>query len=174
MPQEPKQEHERKFVIRRLPSSLPEEVTELVQVYTGNEDPKLEMRCRREDDQRYLVFKLDEGDGGSRDETDPPLDLTNSPRIFDYLATHWVLPGYTRIRKDRYQLDHGPEAKEFSLDVYFDQLVGHFVIEVEFFSAEDMAAWKIPTWMVELGATEVTHDKRYKNKSLAKNGWPEE
>ena len=54
------------------------------------------------------------------------------------------------------------------LDVYHGELTGLVTVEVEFSSLEEAESFSPPAWFGE----DITEDKRYKNKNLARNGRP--
>jgi CYTH domain-containing protein len=74
----------------------------------------------------------------------------------------------SEIRQIRYELDQVDVTIE--LDVFRGTLCGLCLAEVEFPSNEAAGAFCPPNWFGE----EVTDDERFKNKSLALHGRPED
>jgi hypothetical protein len=142
---------------------------ELYEILTSNklEFTPEEARLRRVDYEKYLLnFKA--GEGMIRDET-PDLEL--SERTFD---RYWRFTDGQRIRKYRNKINNSNGRlflekiaenpnyqgfKELVIDVYQDREL--IILEAEFNSLEQALEFPI------IGI-EVTHDKNYKNRRLAK------
>jgi len=88
-----------------------------------------------------------------------------SPQSFQRL---WPLTQGRRLQKVRYDIEHADLVWE--VDVYQKKMAGLKVVEIEFASEEEAAAFVVPVWF----GREVTRDERYKNKNLALSGTPEE
>ena len=77
------------------------------------------------------------------------------------------------LAKTRYFIPYNERTIE--LDIYGGRLFGHAVAEVEFRSEiagvaeEEAMNFAPPAWF----GKEVTEDRRYRNKALAENGFPE-
>jgi len=85
----------------------------------------------------------------------------------DEYAVFARLPA-ARIAKRRYHIvDHD---REFSLDVFLDDLAPLELVEIEWPDEAGLHALPAPDWT--LG--EVTHDPRYQGGALATNGLPED
>ncbi len=77
----------------------------------------------------------------------------------------WPLIIGASIEKERYRHLSWPHTFEF--DVHHGHLEGYICVEVEFDTVEEAKAFVLPDWIKD--AVEVTEDKRYKAKNLAKN-----
>jgi len=97
--------------------------------------------------------------------------------VFDQLLSSTEL----RINKTRYTVLS--DNQQWELDVYAGSLTGLVIVEAEFVVRHDDSTGSTPEELreqilkinlpAEFGpATEVTNDKRYKNKSLAVHGLP--
>jgi CYTH domain-containing protein len=78
----------------------------------------------------------------------------------------WPLTEHRRIEKTRYFVQ--AEGPLIEVDVYKTALSGLIVAEVEYTSVEQSLGFVPPEWFGE----EITDDDRYKNRSLAFNGFP--
>lgn len=145
-------EIERKFLVNTLPNidNLP--FHELEQAYLSFEH---EIRIRRVDTNEFYLAHKTDGDL-SRGEVEPVIDS----------ASFQILSNLIRgriINKTRFyiSLDNNLVAE---LDIYHGELEGLVTVETEFISEEDAANFDIPSWY----GKEITYDKRYKNKNLAR------
>ena len=153
-------EIERKFLVRELPEDLDEHPHERIrQGYFVIGADGTEARVRRGDGGCFLTVKS--GRGQTRTEVELPIPQ----RAFDSL---WPLTRGRRVRKVRYHVPVDGGTAE--VDVYRRKLKGLVVVEVEFNSEEEAAAFRAPDWFGE----EVTGDERYSNQSLARHGLPED
>ncbi len=157
------EEIERKWIVWIRPANLSQHVSEhFSQGYlpVTNLDDE-ELRIRREGECYFLTMKI--GEGISRGEF--PIEIPEE--TFNH---NWSLAKGRRIRKTRY---HIPDSvgKPLELDEYLDGLAGHMTAEKEFDSIEEARAYQPSEWLRR--GKEVTGDKRYKNRNLAENGWPE-
>lgn len=145
-------EIERKFLVDILPNidNLP--FHELMQAYLSFE-PEIRIRCVNSSE-FYLAHKTDED--LSRGEVEPKIDNIS----FQILSN--LIQGRV-INKTRFyiSLDKGLVAE---LDIYHGELEGLVTVETEFKSVEDANDFEIPSWY----GKEITYDKRYKNKNLAR------
>jgi adenylate cyclase len=114
-----------------------------------------EVRFRHDKDGYTLTFK---GEGSiSREEENYTL---KGPMGFELFLTRMVGGA---IEKNRYSLAQGDIT--FEIDDYQGALTGLVIVEVEFSSIEQANDFILPEWL--RGGTEVTNDKRFKNKYLA-------
>jgi CYTH domain-containing protein len=105
-----------------------------------------------------LTFKA--GAGAERTE----LEWSIEQREFD---AAWPHTDGRRIEKTRRRIVFGRHVIE--LDVFGGELEGLVIAEVEFSSADALAAFEPPAWF----GREVTDDGRYSNASLALHGHPD-
>lgn len=118
-----------------------------------------EARIRKKGETYFLTIK---GDGTlERDEFETEI----SKEIFESLVP--AAMGRT-IMKERYEINL-PGGKKAELDIYHGKIEGHKTVEVEFENEGGADSFKKPDWFGE----DITKDKRYKNKNLAVNGWPQ-
>lgn len=150
------QEVERKWLVRELPDLLGVEGKEIVQGYIVA-TPDQEVRIRRKGDSFTQTVKS--GGGLVREETEVPLTQEQ------YVGL-WETTAGRRLEKTRYKIGHGDFTIE--LDLYKGAHEGLMVAEVEFSTVQEAEAFSPPAWF----GTEVTEDKRYKNKNLALSGSP--
>jgi adenylate cyclase len=152
-------EIERKFVLDARPQGLDEHPSErIAQGYLAL-DGDVEVRVRRRGERAFLTVKA----GSGRRRVEQELEL--EPARFEAL---WRLTQGRRIVKRRY-LVPAPDALEFEVDVYEDELAGLVVAEVEFPDDAAANAFAAPEWL----GREVTDDPRWKNQSLALHGRPD-
>ncbi len=124
------------------------------------------IRLRREKDENgnktYYIQSKDNGNGLIRQEWGEVI-----PReVFEWL---WPNAELCWVKKTRFIfVDEQGYTLEF--DEFHKTLDGLFLMECEFESYEAAYAYVPPNW-VEI-VREVTEDKRFGNKSLAKKGWP--
>ena len=152
-------EIERKFLIPTAPPNLRTYPHHRIrQGYVGIPDEMNEIRLRQKGDCFYLTVKS--GSGLSRTER----EITLSRGQF---KTLWFCTQRKRIEKTRYEVCHRGHTIE--LDVYEGDHSGLVTAEVEFGSLRDSRKFKRPDWL----GPEITHDERYKKRSLALDGIPE-
>ena len=152
-------EIERKFLVRTPPPGLdacPHD--EIVQGYLVLAEDGGEVRLRRKGD-RY-VQTVKSGHGRVRAEVE--VDLTRAQ--FEAL---WPAVPYPAVEKVRYEIPY--QGHLIELDVYHGALEGLLTAEVEFDSLAASEAFAPPAWF----GTEVTDDRRYRNRELARSGMPE-
>lgn len=151
-------EIERKFLVNRLPASMGNySKTAIRQGYLIVTDNGTELRIRQKADRFFQTVKM--GEGLSRTEIEIGLSE-------DQFKDLWPHTADRRVSKIRYNVPVGEHTAE--LDCFEGALTGLEMVEVEFPSAEASRQFEPPEWF----GVEVTEDKRYKNKWLAKNGIP--
>lgn len=123
-----------------------------------------ELRFRRiTEDGRYAYFEtIKTGGGVHRGENERPI----SQEIYDRFLPQ--AQGRV-IRKTRYNFRDGQSV--LSLDVFAEDLAGHATLEREFANLEQAEQYTLPALWKD--AVEVTHDRWYKNVSLALHGLPQ-
>ena len=153
-------EIERKFLISSLPDNILQncERAEIEQCYLdyGSDDTP-ECRIRRlskNGSSEYFYTEKSAGDICREEE-----EYEISAYSYERLKALSVSP---TVAKTRHYLPTGELTIE--IDVYKGALEGLMVAEIEFSSLEDSQSFTPPEW---LGA-EITYDKKYKNKNLAK------
>ena len=152
------QEIERTFLLDALPPDLEgRPSTRIAQGYLAITDD-VEVRVRSRGDDRLLTVKS--GRGNVRREVTVPLTVEQ----FDEL---WQLTPGRRVVKRRWVVGHG--GNELEIDVFDGALDGLLLVEIEFDSCDDSAAFSPPDWF----GPEVTDDHRYRNAALAVDGVPD-
>ncbi len=150
------QEIERKWLVRDLSRLEGLTYEHIHQGYLAISSDGTEVRIRRKGDTCFETVKS-RGDL-TRDEIEVELSQ-------DQFRMLWPATEGRRLEKVRYALNWN--GSHIELDVYQGYLTGLVVAELEFKSAEESMRFSPPDWFEE----EVTTDKRYKNSSLACNGW---
>jgi adenylate cyclase len=150
-------EIERKYLLRALPD-MPDviDVLDIDQGYLPGD--KLVERLRRQrgrdDVERYFrTVKL--GSGVERIEIEDETDR----RTFDHL---WTLTNGRRLTKRRYLVRNGADTWE--IDEFTDRVL--VLAELEIDRAD--ARIDMPGWLRDVLVREVTDDKAYTNRSLAR------
>lgn len=150
-------EIERKYLLRELPPfPRTEAVLEIDQGYLPGE--KLVERVRRQQSQagdvRYFrTVKL--GSGVERLELEEETDR----RVFEHL---WQLTEGRRLKKRRYVVPNGEDMWE--IDEFLDRPL--VLAELELDRAD--AKVSIPGWLKPVLVREVTDERQYTNRSLAR------
>jgi CYTH domain-containing protein len=150
-------EIERKYLLRALPKfPRPSVVLDIDQGYLPGE--RLVERLRRQQSQdgtlRYFrAVKL--GSGVERTELEEETDR----KTFDHL---WQLTEGRRLRKRRYVVPEGDDMWE--IDEFLDRPL--VLAELELEHADEKV--KIPDWLERVVVREVTDEKEYTNRSLAR------
>lgn len=153
------QEIERKFLVRSVPDGLERYPRDQIeQGYLVIGDDGSEVRLRHKADKYFVTHK--HGEGLTRQERETELNRHQ----FESL---WPATEGTRVVKTRYEVPHGDYVIE--LDVYEGDLHGLVTAEAEFTSEDEAAQFVVPAWIAE----EVTHDPRYRNRSLSTQGIPD-
>ena len=145
-------EIEKKFVLSAVPSDL-YLGTQILQGYITTSD--LEVRIRDEGGFFFLTRK--DGDGLIREEEEVEI----SREVF-YLL--WPTTEGKRIEKNRYEI-RAQDGLVWEIDQYQGIHTGLVVAEVELPSAETQ--FTAPPTVAAVLVSDVTTDKRYKNKALA-------
>jgi len=150
-------EIERKYLLRALPDMPPaSDVLEVEQGYLPGEKLVERLRRQRHRDgtiRYYRTVKL--GAGLSRVEIEDETDQ----RTFEHL---WVLTEGRRIRKRRYLVPDGPCVWE--IDEFTDRELA--LAELELDAADERV--ELPAWLRPVVVREVTDEKAYTNRSLAR------
>lgn len=144
-------EIEKKFFVKNVPDLNNCQFYNINQGYISFTP---EVRIRKKEEDYYLTFK---GEGTQkRDEDETPIDK----KVYDILLM--TVQGKL-IEKIRYviPLYDGLVAE---LDIYHGDLEGLMTVETEFKTDEQADSFIAPDWFGE----EITEDKRYKNKNLAR------
>jgi CYTH domain-containing protein len=150
-------EIERKYLLSRLPDfPAPGAVLEIDQGYLPG--VRVFERLRRQRDahgvERYFrTIKL--GEGVERIELEDETDRAT----FEHL---WQLTGGRRLRKRRYVVGHGAETWE--IDEFLDRPL--VLAELELDRAD--ATIVFPDWLKPAVVREVTDEREYSNRSLAR------
>lgn len=151
-------EIERKFLVNQLPDDLGKrDGAKIRQGYVIVSQEGVELRLRHKKEKYYQTIKM--GEGLARTEIE--IELTQPQ--FDKMWPHTV---GRRVDKTRYAIPVGGHTAE--LDLFEGDLTGLTTVEVEFASVADSQAFTPPNWF----GSDITEDKRYKNKNLAAGGIP--
>ena len=156
-------EIERKFLVDKdnLPSLEDVVAKKITQGYIYSDDT-MEVRIRsvetNNDSNYYFTVKKNGETAIKRTE----IEVAILEKEFKRLAENLV-PETNIIEKDRYLI---PLAADLTaeLDIYHSGLEGLATVEVEFKSEEEANNFVPPIWFLQ----DVTKDKSYKNKNLAK------
>jgi adenylate cyclase len=152
-----KTEVERKFLVPKLPELTGLKSEEILQGYISTSSDCAEVRVRQKGDKYFETIK---GDGGLKRSE---IEVEISKEQYDSL---WIATEGRRLQKTRYQIPY--ESLTIEIDVYSGDLAGLVVAEVEFVSEEESALFTPPSWFGQ----EVTTDRAFRNKNLAKKGRP--
>ena len=152
-------EIERKFLVADLPDLSGAEKAIVRQGYLTAPDDSTELRLRQKNDKYFLTLK----GGGAMVRVERESEI--SVEQFD---TFWPETEGRRVEKERYtgQL---PDGRVFELDIFLGDLSPLRLVEVEFQTEDEANSYTPPAWF----GTDVTADKRYKNKTMAINGVPD-
>lgn len=159
------QEIERKFFLgKKFPLHIRaggyESIIEQLQGYISV-DPEIRLRQEIADgkvDRYFLTSKT--GDGLVRDEDEHKISQEEFYRLSPRVKGIW-------IRKTRYIIPS--EQGSMIFDLYKEPGL-MTIIEIEFLDGIAAKAFMIPGWMK--GAIEVTYDKRFKARNIARKGIP--
>jgi CYTH domain-containing protein/thymidylate kinase len=158
-------ETERKFLVHRPPDKsglpVPSVPIEIRQMYLLGKK-RIRIRMRRQENEgaaRYKTRKIPTAFAMSSVELESRIE----PMRYRLLAQNKD-PDRDEIRKIRHHFIH--ESQYFELDQFLSpaRLKGLWLLEIELTNESDKV--KIPAWLGSV--TEVTNDKRYKNRQLAK------
>jgi len=153
-------EIERKWLINEFPANLVSSnlSSKINQMYLEVSNENDEVRLRKKGDRYFLTVK--KGEGLEREETqiEIPFETYNSLSCLQVCKN--------KIRKTRYEIKDGSNIIE--LDFYEGNLERLVTAEVEFGSIEESKSYNPPEWF----GKEITEEKKYKNKNLARDGIP--
>jgi len=153
-------EIERKFLVAALPP--PDELGVGVHLRQGYlaEEGDVEVRVRIAATEATLTVKA--GTGLARTEVDVSIPAAQAEDL-------WAHTVGRRIDKTRYRVAlAGPAGPVAEVDVYGGSLAGMCVVEVEFASAAEGAAFDPPGWF----GRELTGERGWSNAALARVGRP--
>jgi CYTH domain-containing protein len=154
-------ETERKFI---LPEAPPGEQlgagVHLRQGYLAEEDT-VEVRVRITSSDATFTVKA--GTGISRTEVDVPITIEQAEALWPHTVGR-------RIDKTRYRVAlDDPLGHVAEVDLYAGALAGLCVVEVEFDSETEAAAFVTPGWF----GRELTGERGWSNAALARHGRPD-
>ena len=159
-------EIERKYLVKYMPDRFyAYEHRELEQAYLDfGEDSGREKRIRLMRSRAIVHYLYTEKSDGtlSREENEFEIGQKEFNKLSGEAISKFV-------KKARYYIPLSDGTLISELDVYHGELAGLVTVEVEFPSLDASNGFTPPDWFGE----EITEDKRYKNKNLAKNGTPE-
>ncbi len=153
-------EIERKFILPGAPP--PGELGAGVRIRQGYlaEEDRVEVRVRITPVDATLTVKA--GSGISRTEVDVGISVGQAEALWPHTLGR-------RIEKQRYRVSlDDPPGHVAEVDVYAGDLAGLCVVEVEFSSATDAAAFVPPGWF----GRELTGELGWNNAALARHGRP--
>lgn len=154
-------EIERKFILPEVPAA--ERLGPGVHIRQGYlaEEEAVEVRVRITPRNATLTVKA--GTGFSRTEVDVPISVEQADALWPHTLRR-------RIDKTRHRvmLDH-PLGHVAEVDLYAGALAGLCVVEVEFSSETDAAAFIPPAWF----GRELTGQRGWNNAALARHGRPD-
>jgi len=152
-------EIERKWLVDKIPFDLNQfDSSEINQAYLGVVDfDNDEIRLRKKKNKYLMTIK--KGAGEKRGEAEVEITGEVYKQISSLQNLNW-------IKKIRYEIPEGKNIIEF--DIYHGDLEGLLTAEVEFESLEEEKSYVPKNWF----GREVTFDKCYKNKYLARDGFP--
>ncbi len=152
-------EIERKFLVNSLPDLSGAQKAVVRQGYLTAPDDSTELRLRQKNDRYFLTLK---GCGGLvRVEREAEITA-------DQFETFWPETEGRRVEKERFT-GALPDGRVFELDIFQGNLAPLRLVEVEFTSEDEAHSFTPPDWF----GTDVTEDKRYKNKNMAIDGVPD-
>ncbi len=162
-------EIERSFLIEELPEGVEKNPYEIIrQGYITEPEDSVDARVRENikevdgKEKKTFCLTIKQGEGIKREEKNVPL----SEEQFNEL---WKLIEERRIEKKRYKIKD-EKGNVLEVNIFKGNLEGLITVEVEFLSEEEAEKFDPPDWF----GKEVTDERGYKNKSLAKYGLPEE
>ncbi|WP_170412505.1 CYTH domain-containing protein [Ruegeria atlantica] len=152
-------EIERKFLVESLPDLCGTHKAVVRQGYLTAPDDSTELRLRQKNDKYFLTLK----GAGSLVRVEREAEITA-----EQFETFWPETERRRVEKERYT-GKLPDGRVFELDIFLGNLAPLRLVEVEFNSEAEARSYTPPSWF----GTDVTADKRYKNKMMAINGLPD-
>ena len=159
-------EIEKKYLVSYLPERFyAYDHTELEQAYISfgdGDEPEKRVRLMRTGvSERY--FYTEKSDGTlSRNEYELEITKKEYRSLCASVRSKFV-------KKARYYIPVRRGELMAELDVYHGELTGLVTVEVEFPTLNEAEDFAPPSWF----GKDITEDKRYKNKNLARNGKPE-
>ena len=153
-------EIERKFFIKELPDAILKncdraEIEQGYLDYGSEEIPERRIRkISQNGSAEYFYTEKSSGDL-CREEEEYEISEYSYKKLKELIIS-------PIIEKTRYYLYS--DGFLIEIDVYGEALMGLTVAEIEFASLEESKKFTVPEWFGE----EITHDKKYKNKNLAK------
>jgi len=147
-------EIEKKYLINEIDTGKLISPSFIKQGYIAVDEDGTEVRIRQKGEKFYLTVKS----GGSLVRMEEEMEIDEEK--FNNL---WKFAENRSIIKNRYEISLGNELTG-ELDIYEGRLEGLKVIEVEFPNMETAESFKAPEWFGQ----DITEDKSYKNKNLAK------
>jgi len=150
-------EIERKYLLRALPAMPAQtDVLDIDQGYLPGEKLVERLRRQRHRDGTVRYFRtIKLGSGVERTEIE---DETNRA-TFEHL---WLLTDGRRLRKRRYLVPNGKDVWE--VDEFLDRALALAELEIERADARIV----MPDWLTPVLVREVTDEKEYTNRSLAR------
>ncbi|MGA9767775.1 MAG: CYTH domain-containing protein [Blastocatellia bacterium] len=152
-----KTEVERKFFVSNPPDLSGLKSEEILQGYIRTASDCAEVRVRQKGEKYFQTIK---SDGGLKRSE---VEIEISKQQFDSL---WTATKGRRLKKTRYEIPY--EGLTIEMDVYRGGLAGLVVAEVEFVSEDASILFIPPSWFGQ----ELTDDRAFRNKNLAKKGMP--
>lgn len=152
-------EIERKFLVADLPDLSAAQNALVRQGYLTSPDDSTELRLRQKNDKFYLTLK----GKGALARVEREAEISG-----DQFNTFWPETAGRRVEKTRYT-GSLPDGRIFELDMFQGDLAPLCLVEVEFASEAEARNYVPPAWF----GTDVTEDKRYKNKMMAISGIPD-
>ena len=155
-------EIERKFMVAELPT--PDRLGPGVQIRQGYiaEDDPVNVRVRITDAKSTLTVKA--GSGLARTEVDVEISVEQAEALWPHTVGRRLDKRRHRVRVDGGAMQHVAEV-----DVYAGSLEGLYVVEVEFGSEPEAAAFDPPDWFGD----ELTDTPGWSNAALARHGRPD-
>lgn len=150
-------EIERKYLLRALPAMpAPTDVLDIDQGYLPGEKLVERLRRQRHRDGTVRYFRtIKLGSGVERTEIEDETDRAT----FEHL---WLLTDGRRLRKRRYLVPNGKDVWE--VDEFLDRALALAELEIERADARIV----MPDWLTPVLVREVTDEKEYTNRSLAR------
>lgn len=149
-------EWERKFLVRTMQDIKGVKKDRMIQRYYDG-PPKFRLRCIN--NSIYIANKK------SNDIHPLEEEIEITKELFLFLGGDYEKD---MVCKTRYYIPLEDGRLTAELDIYEKDLAGLITVEVEFETEEEMNRFIPPTWF----GREVTYEKGFKNRSLAKKGIP--
>ena len=154
-------EIERKWLVNpnRIPYNLENlEYNDLEQAYITF-SPVIRIRCINGGEENYITIKIENSNGLSRTEYEHPISFEDYSRLLQQCRGNVISKRRYLIRKKSGLLEE--------LDVFNGSLNGLCLLEIEFPDIETASAYPTPEWV----ECDVTTDYRYRNSTLAEEGY---